>query len=106
MIYFIQAGVLGPVKVGYTNSNPKGRLQSLQTGSPYKLRLIGHCGGNRTGERILHRMFEPFKMEGEWFRFHIGTMKIIYELCGFNLVHPILDKGFLNSLKERINNAI
>jgi len=103
MIYFIQAGPIGPVKVGYTKCEPKERLRSLQTGSAFKLRLVGYCEGTKNGEAVLHRMFRSLRMEGEWFRFHIGTMKIIYELCGFKLVRPVLGKYNANNIREALN---
>ena len=103
MIYFVQAGPLGPVKVGYTTQEPKERLRALQTGSPIKLRLIGYCEGTKKGEAILHRVFGSLRMEGEWFKFHIGAMKIIYQLCGFKLVHPTLRNSFVKKWKENLN---
>ena len=47
MIYFIQAGEHGPVKIGVAQ-NPSARLAALQTGSPTPLRLMAqlHAEGD------------------------------------------------------------
>lgn len=38
MIYFVQAEVGGPVKIGYA-ADPEARLVALQCGSPFRLRV-------------------------------------------------------------------
>jgi len=71
-IYFIQAGFDGPVKIGVAYS-PERRLQSLQCGNAYRLRLIGTIkpksprGAYRV-ESMLHGAFADDRLEGEWFR--------------------------------------
>ena len=67
MIYFIQAGDNGPVKIGYTKKDPDARMASLQTGSHDKLKLIGHRSGSTIKERELHQTFDKSRIRGEWF---------------------------------------
>jgi hypothetical protein len=55
------------VKVGYT-AGPKKRLDSLKTGSPHALQLLGVIPGDRAMETLLHREFAAHRMSGEWFR--------------------------------------
>lgn len=66
-VYFIQAGERGPIKIGVA-SNPYTRLDSLQTGNPYLLRLIAAFAGGYPDEARLHREFERERLESEWFR--------------------------------------
>lgn len=66
-IYFIQSGVDGPVKVGYSAARPEKRLAELQTGNPETLRLLGYVGGSEHLERHLHRVLHLWRRRGEWF---------------------------------------
>ena len=67
MIYFIQEGENGPIKIGYSN-DPEQRLRKLQDGNPELLKLIAVIPGDRQRERDAHRNLEPFRCRGEWFR--------------------------------------
>lgn len=68
MIYFIQVGVSGPIKIGYTsNSEAQSRLDGLQTSCPWPLRLIGTIPGEIEDERRFHRLFRRLRTHGEWF---------------------------------------
>ncbi|MCX4429455.1 GIY-YIG nuclease family protein [Streptomyces mirabilis] len=55
------------VKIGFTTTDPRKRLSSLQTGQPSALRLLWHCDGGATLERDLHRRFHAHHVRGEWF---------------------------------------
>lgn len=68
-IYFIQSGgPNGPVKIGYSNNVPK-RLENLQQGNPYELKVIGvRYNATRGEERSYHKMFAADRMHGEWFK--------------------------------------
>ncbi len=79
-VYFIQAGVAGPVKVGVAD-RPWRRLAGLQIGNPERLtiiRLIRH--GGIDGERELHRRFLGFRLSGEWFRWEGEFRKYVESL--------------------------
>jgi len=67
MIYVIEAGDGGPVKIGVA-VNPKSRLRELQTGNPEKLRLLAEVDLADEYERLAHVWLKEFRMEGEWFR--------------------------------------
>ncbi len=67
-IYFIQAGELGPVKIGH-GTNPRRRLHNLQIGSAEPLRLLGIREGDEEEERHLHQRFAHLHIRGEWFTF-------------------------------------
>ena len=63
--YFIGAED-GPVKIGYT-TKLKSRLQSIQNGYPYKLRVLALARGGMFRERYYHRLFWERRLHGEWF---------------------------------------
>ena len=72
-VYFIQNGKDGPIKIGVTN-NPRNRLCSLQTGSPWPYILLvvvsdqsGLPSSARYYEQWLHKKFRRFRLNGEWF---------------------------------------
>ena len=69
-LYVIQSDVTGAIKVG-RSKNPKRRIQQLQTGSPYKLKLIAIVNGKGGLERSLHTTLKPYKQacKGEGFDF-------------------------------------
>lgn len=56
MIYFIQAGRTGPVKIGRAR-DPFRRLASMDSGSPVPLRLLALMPGDAAEERGLHARF-------------------------------------------------
>lgn len=67
VVYFIQAGKRGPIKIGVA-TNVRKRLDALQTGSPYRLRLRATVPGDLYTEGAYHRMFSEHRMSGEWFK--------------------------------------
>lgn len=66
MIYFIQAGEDGPVKIGKAN-NPQKRLAVLQTGSSDRLYIRAVLDAPDEAEKHLHKTLAGAKMRGEWF---------------------------------------
>ena len=67
MVYFIQAGLSGPIKIGVAN-NPKARLHTFQVGHYEELRLLAAIEGAEPEEAALHRRFASLRIRGEWFR--------------------------------------
>jgi len=65
MIYIIQHEH-GPVKIGHSK-DPESRCKSLQTSTPYKLKLMNTFPGNMQDETHIHRYFAKNKIRGEWF---------------------------------------
>lgn len=64
-VYFIGFGDY--IKIGFSN-NLKGRLNTLQTGSPEKLVLYASMRGTHRKEIELHQRFAHLRLKGEWFR--------------------------------------
>lgn len=84
-IYFIQAGLGGPIKIGYS-LDPDHRLLQLQTGNSHQLRILLVIEGDKDHEAILHQRFAYLRTEGEWFE------------PGKELVKYIRDFGFGNGV--------
>jgi hypothetical protein len=70
VIYFIQAGARGDVKIGYakTHAAVDRRRATFQTGHSETLQILGVVEGEREDEATLHRYFAPDRVRGEWFR--------------------------------------
>ena len=66
MIYFIQCGENGPIKIGQTGDVEK-RISQLQTGCPYELKLLWTYHGNSWKEEEVHEALEAENIRGEWF---------------------------------------
>jgi len=67
MIYFIQYGEVGAIKIGFTHDIDN-RMKQLQTASPEKLYLLYAMEGVYGDETKLHNKFKEFRKNGEWFR--------------------------------------
>ncbi len=67
-VYLIRMGRTKMYKIGISN-DPEKRLDSLQTASPYKLKLLNiFPADNATAaEEKLHAVFHGQRKEGEWF---------------------------------------
>lgn len=76
MIYAIQAGENGPVKIGWSDA-PKKRVRELQTGNPQKLRLLACCEIGDDAEYFIHIYLKNEKMVGEWFSPTSKTLKVV-----------------------------
>lgn len=66
-VYFIICPEANSVKIGFTRTDPRLRMASLQTGCPLRLDLAMAVPGTREDEEKLHRCFAPLRMRGEWF---------------------------------------
>jgi hypothetical protein len=67
LVYIIRAEESRRVKIGYTSTEPVGRLNALQTGSPERLSLVATFPGSMDLERAIHAMLSGSRMHGEWF---------------------------------------
>lgn len=69
VIYFIQTGREGPIKIGWASSPEHAgrRLTALQIGSAARLVLIGLRAGSTADEAALHERFAEDRIGGEWF---------------------------------------
>jgi len=67
MIYFLQCGDRGPIKIGNTEGAVVWRIRQLQASAPYELTLRGVHEGDRAVEQSLHKRFSEYRFRGEWF---------------------------------------
>lgn len=67
VVYFVQQGTSGPIKIGCTR-NFKTRLNSLQTSAAETLTVIGTVPGGFELERELHAALDDYRLSGEWFK--------------------------------------
>jgi hypothetical protein len=103
-VYFIKDESTGLVKIGKA-SNVKRRLQSLRTGSPSCLTLLGVSSSLK--EKEMHARFGDLRTRGEWFSLS-GALRSVIDSCDVDLVslergtrriksHPIMvHKGALS----------
>lgn len=69
VIYGIQMGSTGIIKIGWTTQGVEERLAAIQTGNPYPLSVLWLSNGNSEHESIMHTHFACRRMQGEWFDF-------------------------------------
>ena len=83
MIYFIQHGNDGPVKIGITGglntTAVSDRMRTIQGSTPVKLKLIGFCDGGIEEEKKLHHAFRFCRVSNEWFDLDNKTIESIKE---------------------------
>lgn len=80
MIYFLQQGADGPIKIGYTTGSISIRKNQIQTSCPEKLTLLGTMEGDENQERLLHAFFHAHKLHGEWFEPAPMVLNYIFSL--------------------------
>ena len=68
MIYFIESGWLGPIKIGYTNGPVEARLRGLSTAHHQALTVLLQLPGDLRTERELHERYARHRLRGEWFK--------------------------------------
>lgn len=66
MVYFIQAGENGPIKIG-KSVDPQKRLAQLQTSSERPLRILLTLVGDESRECAYHKLWAEHRIRGEWF---------------------------------------
>lgn len=67
-------------KIGFS-MNPYSRLKSLQTGCPFPIRLYRTIEGSTEKEKELHRRFQQYKSNGEWFFIKDRLLDYLKELA-------------------------
>ena len=70
VVYIVQVGDDGPMKIGWVKvwGRLRGRLHTLQIGCPYPIYVRRLLQGDATLEAQLHERFKRYRMRGEWFR--------------------------------------
>lgn len=83
-VYLIRMGRTKMYKIGKTN-DPNGRLASLQTASPYKLKLLHTFKADNASaaEETLHAHFQAARLEGEWFTLAVAEQKALLSVTEY-----------------------
>jgi len=84
MIYFIKAGNLNQIKIGYSK-NPKARFYAINLSSPINLQLIKTIQGEKDNEKNIHKKFSHIKVKGEWFQQTKELMDFIENITDFEI---------------------
>lgn len=79
VIGYDEPGPQGIVKIGQTNRTLRERLNELQTGSPWRLRVLWSAAID--AEAYLHEYFAAARLYGEWFRLADVETRV-YEALG------------------------
>lgn len=79
VVYFIQAGEKGPIKIGWSQEVDK-RIATLQTANACKLTLLGTVPGTMETERAYHQKFSHLRLEAEWFQYSQEILDFISEI--------------------------
>lgn len=92
-VYVIQHQ-LGPVKIGITK-DPRERLENLQTGTPFKLKIrkTQETEDATEVEKFLHKKFKRYRIQGEWFDLPPGQRD-------FEIPTTVNDRGLPNKSVE------
>jgi len=64
-IYFIEYEK--SIKIGFSK-NPWARLNSLKTAMPNEPKLLSHFDGTKTQEKELHKLFQEYRINREWYK--------------------------------------
>lgn len=78
IVYFVQCGDGGPIKLGHTRHDINKRLAALQTANPFLLTARRTIPGSRRLESMLHKHFARDIILGEWF---VATEELA-AMCG------------------------
>lgn len=89
-VYFIQAGLRGPIKIGWS-SNVKQRMTSAQVDNHEELRLRVTAPGGPQIEARLHVVFNAAWIRGEWFHPVPELLELIEALEEGATLLPILE---------------
>lgn len=69
-VYFLRHIGLSPIKIGMSNSDDLSqRINAYKTASPYGIELLGTIPTNNAFqlEQELHKKFDVYRVNGEWF---------------------------------------
>lgn len=71
-VYIIGNLDYGVCKIGYSK-NPHKRIKMIQTGCPYPVSILKYYSGiGKREERLLHKKYQRYKLQGEWFKIEGG----------------------------------
>ena len=89
-VYLIRMGRTKFYKIGKSN-DPQGRLASMQTASPYKLKIVHvfKADNAAAAEEALHHRLHEARMEGEWFKLTDEQQRLLVSVTAFTLTRRL-----------------
>jgi hypothetical protein len=101
VVYFILDSYSNSVKIGYsTIKGLKKRVENLQIGTPYELKLLGIVWGDKNIEKELHKKFKHSRIRGEWFYYTKELEEYLNESWDFSTIES-LEKKMLKKLTNK-----
>jgi DNA-binding XRE family transcriptional regulator len=100
MIYFLQAGKGGPVKIGFTEKKLRERISDIQIGCSEELILLGVVQGDQTQEKHIHQEFAEYALRGEWFSPHEKMLETIVRIA--SIPEPTIKSNGINMNSSRL----
>lgn len=91
LLYVVQAGARGPVKIGYSG-NPKSfsaRLASIQIGCAERLVTLAIGPGAMVDEKATHARLTKYRLSGEWFVFEGDVIAFTVELLRVGVLNRV-----------------
>lgn len=76
LLYAIQAEGTSLVKIGYTTGSVEKRVKTLQTGQPFRLRVLDTVAVEsevHKQETLLHQFLKEQRRAGEWFEIDLSN---------------------------------
>jgi hypothetical protein len=77
-VYFFKHLGIDAIKIGFSdNESPLSRFEQMKTYSPYGAEIIGFiiCENPKKLETDLHKKFNEYRLNGEWFNISIEKVK-------------------------------
>lgn len=82
MAYVYVIGMEGSslVKIGHTRNAPEDRVKALQSGLPFRLKLLRvyPCEKPLAIERRMHRLLRAHRETGEWFAVEVSAVDAVF----------------------------
>lgn len=100
-VYFIGDLSIGYVKVGYSQSL-KLRLDSLQTGCPFPLKVLAVIRAPSRVESAIHRYLDEWRSIGEWFHASPTVLHLV-ELARSGVLERIVAEWLKDKQAERLD---
>lgn len=76
-IYVIWAKGTSLFKIGHSFS-PESRRREIQTSNGHKVQIVFQHPGTSFQEKLIHKQFDEYRTEGEWFSFPLFGLYSVY----------------------------
>ena len=80
-VYFIQGEKTKLIKIGKTQNLIDNRFKQIQANSPDVLSFLGGCLESVYTESYLHKVFDEYRVHGEWFQPDKKILEFINNYC-------------------------